>query len=110
MRLLALEYGISTACIGQVADERQWSGDLANLDKSTLDGKLDAKNKITENLVVDVNARIRTDTILRHRADIALVRRFAMLGELEITTGGVIFCCATWVNCYAYLMPAAAIN
>ncbi|GGE86671.1 hypothetical protein [Massilia psychrophila] len=52
---------------------------MANLDKSTRDGKLDAKSKITENLVVDVNARIQTDPILRHQADIARARRLGRI-------------------------------
>jgi hypothetical protein len=98
MRLLSTEYGISTARIGQVADEREWSRDLAakirartqtKLDKSILDGKLAAEKKFSENDVVEANAQIQSGAILRHRTDIGRARKLAMtlLDELEIATG-----------------------
>lgn len=97
MRLLSHEYGISKSRIGQVAEEREWSRDLAakirsraqsNLDSSVLDCKLDTKKKITEYQIVEVNAQIQTDIILRHRAEIARARALAiaLLEELEIAT------------------------
>lgn len=98
MRLLSSEYGISTARIGQVADDCGWSRDLAarirartqaKLTRSILDGILDAEKQIAETDVVEVNAQIQTCTIRQHRTDITRARRLAMtlLGELEIATG-----------------------
>jgi hypothetical protein len=101
MRMLSKEYGISTARISQIANERAWSRDLAvrikdqmqaKLDRSVLDGKLDAKTKITENLVVEANAQIQTVRILRHRTDITRARSLVMtlFDELEILTGDTV--------------------
>lgn len=97
MRLLSREYGISTARIGQVAAEREWSRDLAvrikartqaKLDRSVLDSKLDAETHASEDQVIEANAQIQTGTILRHRADIRRARKVAvtLLEELEIAT------------------------
>ena len=98
MRLLSSEYGISTARIGQVADERGWSRDLAakirtmtqaKLERSILDGILDTEKSIAENDVVEANAQMQTCVIRQHRAYIARALALAMslLEELEIATG-----------------------
>ena len=98
MRLLSSEYGISTARIGQVADDRGWSRDLAakirartqaKLESSILDGILDTEKSIAESDVVEANAQMQTCTIRQHRADIArsLALAMSLLEELEISTG-----------------------
>ena len=98
MRLLSSEYGISTARIGQVADERGWSRDLAakiraktqaKLERSILDGILDTEKSVAESEVVEANAQMQTCVIRQHRAGIARALALAMslLEELEIATG-----------------------
>lgn len=101
MRMMAQEYGISTARICQVAEERSWERDLAGkiaakaqskLDRSILDAKLDADmssvKKATEKQVVEANASLRTDIQISHRKDIGRSRDLAisLLGELEHET------------------------
>jgi hypothetical protein len=93
MRVLASEYRISTARIGQVAEENGWTRDIAakvkakaqaKLDASLLDGKLDVK-KATEKEVIEVAAETQKNIILGHRTDIARARKLVMslLNELE---------------------------
>jgi hypothetical protein len=93
MRVLASEYGISTARIGQVAEENGWTRDIAakvkaktqaKLDASLLDSKLDGK-KATEKEVIEVASETQKNVILSHRTDIARARKLVMslLNELE---------------------------
>ena len=98
MRVLAKEYGISTARIGQVAEEQSWERDLAakiaaktqsKLDRSILDKKLDSESsstkKATEAQVVEANADLRASIQITHRTDIYRLRTLGLtlLGELE---------------------------
>ena len=98
MRVLAQQYGISTARIGQMADELSWERDLAakiaaksqaKLDRSILDAKLDAessgKKKATELQVIEANADLRSSIQITHRSDIVRLRTLGLtlLGELE---------------------------
>jgi hypothetical protein len=98
LRILASEYGISTARIGQVAEDRGWTRDIsakikaqaqARLDRAALDSGLDTEKKITEKQVIDANAQIQTDIILSHRTDVTRTRKLTMilLEEAEIATG-----------------------
>jgi len=104
MRQLAAEYGISTARIGQVADERSWVRDLAakiaaktqaKLDRSILDTKLDneasSNKRQLEGAVVEANAELRVNVQLSQRKDIQRSRHLAMalLEELEVQTSDV---------------------
>lgn len=104
MRALAQEYGISTARIGQVAEERSWERDLAakiaaktqaKLDRTILDTKLDAETssikKATENQVIEANSDLRVAIQLGQRRDISRSRTLVMtlLNELELQTGSI---------------------
>lgn len=97
-RVLSAEYGISTARIGQVAEENGWTRDLsakikarrqAKLDTSLLDTKLDTKTTLlpaySEHEVIEAAAETQTNVILFHRSAISRARALAMrlLGELE---------------------------
>lgn len=100
LRQLAEEFGCTSGRVAQVAKERGWTRNLsakikakadAKLSRSIVSAELSAQKAATENEVVEANAMMQADIILRHRSSISEAREHMqqLLKEAAKQSGNV---------------------
>jgi hypothetical protein len=100
VREIAASHGITHGAINKRAKRDSWERDLAAriqakadqlVSKQAVSSKVSADTKITDNLIIETNARVVADVRITHRTDINRYRNLAiaLLDELEQQTGNL---------------------
>lgn len=98
LRQIGDEHGISHAAVKKRANKEGWPRDLAakiaakteeKVSKAAVTRAVTVETKIAENEVIEANAQMQADRILKHREDIGEGREIVMslMGELRLQCG-----------------------
>jgi hypothetical protein len=97
LRQIGIEHGVSHVAVKKRADKEEWTRDLAAkikakaeslVTKQAVTRSVTSESRVTENELVEANAKVQADVILSHRIGIPRARAIVMsqLGELEELT------------------------